>query len=72
MSIVNAAPVEQTFNIKLIFRLSIFQVGSAMGDILLAGVWNRIVISDFNLPAWPVGLLIAMRYLLMPLSFLGW
>ena len=57
-----------SFNIWRIFRLSTFQIGSAMGDIVLAGVWNRIVIADFGLPAWPVGLLIAMRYLITPLS----
>jgi BCD family chlorophyll transporter-like MFS transporter len=39
-----------------------------MGDIVLAGVWNRIMISDFGIPAWPVGLLIAMRNLLAPIS----
>ena len=53
---------EQTFSIWRTLRLGTFQVGSAMGDVLLAGIWNRIVISDFGLPAWPVGLLIAMRY----------
>lgn len=56
------------FNIWRIFHLSTFQVGSAMGDILTAGVWNRILISDFGIPAWPVGLLIASRYFLAPIS----
>ncbi|MCB8960386.1 MAG: BCD family MFS transporter [Ardenticatenales bacterium] len=59
---------EQTFSIWRTLRLGTFQVGSAMGDVLLAGIWNRIVISDFGLPAWPVGLLIAMRYFMTPLS----
>ena len=59
---------EPRFSIWLTLRLSTFQIGSAMGDVLTAGVWNRIMIADFGLPAWPVGLLIALRYLLSPLS----
>ncbi|HZD10733.1 MAG TPA: BCD family MFS transporter [Candidatus Binatia bacterium] len=56
------------WRLGLILRLCTFQIGSAMGDILTASVWNRIMISDLGLPAWPVGLLIALRYLLSPLS----
>ena len=59
---------EPTFSIARTLRLSSFQIGSAMGDILLAGVWNRIMISDFNVPATAVGLLIALRYFMTPLS----
>lgn len=77
------AETVRPFNIWRIFRLSTFQIGSAMADILTAGVWNRIMISDFGIPAWPVGLLLAMKYLLAPVSlwvgnrsdniqFLGW
>lgn len=39
-----------------------------MGDILVTSVWNRIMIVNFGFPALPVGLLIALRYLLSPLS----
>ncbi len=49
-------------------RLSSFQIGSAMGDILITSIWNRILITNFGIPATPVGLLIALRYLLSPLS----
>ena len=49
-------------------RLSTFQIGSAMGDILITSIWNRILIVNFGIPATPVGLLIALRYLLSPLS----
>jgi len=49
-------------------RLSSFQIGSAMGDILITSIWNRILIVNFGIPATPVGLLIALRYLLSPLS----
>ncbi len=49
-------------------RLSSFQIGSAMGDILVTSIWNRILIVTLGIPATPVGLLIALRYLLSPLS----
>ena len=49
-------------------RFSSFQIGSAMGDILITSIWNRILIVNFGIPATPVGLLIALRYLLSPLS----
>jgi BCD family chlorophyll transporter-like MFS transporter len=39
-----------------------------MGDILVTSIWNRIMITHFELPAAPVGLLIALRYFLAPLS----
>ncbi|MDX1413174.1 MAG: BCD family MFS transporter [Candidatus Promineifilaceae bacterium] len=49
-------------------RLSSFQIGSAMGDILVTSIWNRIMISNFGIPAAPVSLLIALRYFLAPIS----
>ena len=49
-------------------RLSTFQIGSAMGDILVTSIWNRIMISNFGIPAAPVSLLIALRYFLAPIS----
>ncbi len=39
-----------------------------MGDILVTSIWNRILISNFGIAAAPVSLLIAMRYLISPLS----
>ncbi len=57
-----------TFSLGQTLRLSSFHVGSAMGDILATSVWNRVLISDLGLPAGPVGLLIALRYLLFPIS----
>ncbi len=56
------------FSLGRVIRLSTFQIGSAMTDIFTAGVWNRIMISDFNIPAWPVGLLLALRYFMAPVS----
>jgi BCD family chlorophyll transporter-like MFS transporter len=56
------------YSVLRILRLSTFQIGSAMGDILMGGIWNRIMISDFGIPAWPVTFLVAFRYLLAPVT----
>ncbi|RIK33385.1 MAG: MFS transporter [Chloroflexi bacterium] len=60
--------IEPRFSWRLLLRLCTFQIGSAMGDILVTSIWNRIMIVNFGMPALPVGLLIALRYLLSPLS----
>jgi BCD family chlorophyll transporter-like MFS transporter len=60
--------VKKPFSYWRLMRLSSFQIGSAMGDILVTSIWNRVMISNFGIPATPVGLLIALRYLLSPLS----
>ena len=39
-----------------------------MGDILVTSIWNQVMISNFGIPAAPVSLLIALRYLVAPLS----
>ncbi|MEM7031767.1 MAG: BCD family MFS transporter [Chloroflexota bacterium] len=57
-----------SFSMLHTLRLSTFQIGSAMGDILVTSIWNRIMITNFGMPATPVSLLIALRYLLSPLS----
>lgn len=57
-----------SFSLWRLLRLSSFQIGSAMGDILVTSIWNRVMISQFGIPAAPVSLLIALRYLLSPLS----
>jgi BCD family chlorophyll transporter-like MFS transporter len=57
-----------SFSLWRLLRLSSFQIGSAMGDILVTSIWNRVMISQFGIPATPVSLLIALRYLLSPLS----
>jgi BCD family chlorophyll transporter-like MFS transporter len=58
----------EPFALWRVLRLSTFQIGSAMGDILVTSIWNRIMISNFGITAWPVGLLIAFRFFLSPLS----
>jgi BCD family chlorophyll transporter-like MFS transporter len=59
---------EKRFTLWRGLRLSSFQIGSAMGDILITSIWNRILITEFGIPATPVSLLIGLRYLLSPLS----
>lgn len=49
-------------------RLGTFQIGSAMGDILVTSIWNRVMIANFGIPAAPVSFLIAIRYLIAPIS----
>lgn len=59
---------EPTYSPIHTLRLSTFQIGSAMGDILVTSIWNRILISSLGIAAAPVSLLIALRYLISPLS----
>ena len=59
---------ERPFSLPLTLRLSSFHIGSAMADILLATVWNRVMISDLGVPAWLVALLLGLRYFLSPIS----
>lgn len=59
---------EKRFNVLLILQLSSFHIGSAMCDILLATVWNRVMIADLGYPATVVGFLLALRYFLSPLA----
>jgi BCD family chlorophyll transporter-like MFS transporter len=56
------------FRMARLLRLATFQIGSALGDILVTSIWNRIMINELGMNAAPVGLLIALRYLLAPLS----
>ncbi|MFZ1399207.1 MAG: BCD family MFS transporter [Candidatus Promineifilaceae bacterium] len=64
----NSEQNQLSFSIWRLLRLSSFQIGSAMGDIIVTSIWNRMMISQFGIPAAPVSLLIALRYLLSPLS----
>lgn len=50
------------------FKIGSFHIGSSITDVLLSGVWNRVMISDLGVAAWPVSLLLAARYLLAPLA----
>lgn len=56
------------FSIARSFKLGSFHIGSSLGDLLTSAVWNRILISDLGIAAWPVALLSALRYFLAPLT----
>lgn len=56
------------FSVLRSFKLGSFHIGSSMTDVLLSGVWNRVMITDLGLAAWPVSLLLALRYFLAPLA----
>lgn len=60
----NAENLSMSRNVKI----SLFHVGSSMADILTAGVWNRIAITELGLAATPIALLLSLRYFLAPLS----
>ncbi|MBP7997879.1 MAG: BCD family MFS transporter [Chloroflexi bacterium] len=49
-------------------RLTTFQIGSAMAEILTASVWNRVMVVDLHMDAAPVAFLLALQYLLVPIS----
>lgn len=67
VSSLTAAPGQ--FSVWRTLRLGSFQIGSAMADILTASVWNRVMIADLGVPATPVGFLLALQYLLVPVAF---
>ncbi|NTV64381.1 MAG: BCD family MFS transporter [Oscillochloris sp.] len=59
---------QERLNMGRTLKIGSFHIGSSLSDILLSAVWNRILISNLALPAGPVALLAALRYLLAPLS----
>lgn len=59
---------EQRFSVWRSLKIGTFHIGSSLTDLLTSAVWNRILIADLGVPAWPVSLLVALRYLLAPLT----
>jgi BCD family chlorophyll transporter-like MFS transporter len=59
---------DQRLNVPRTLKLGTFHIGSSFIDLLTSGVLNRVLITDLALPATPVALLSALRYLLAPLS----
>jgi BCD family chlorophyll transporter-like MFS transporter len=59
---------EPRFSVWRSLKLGTFHIGSSFADLLTSAVWNRILISDLGIAAWPVALLSALRYFLAPLS----
>jgi MFS transporter, BCD family, chlorophyll transporter len=56
------------FSVWRSLKLGSFNFGSALVDILTASVWNRLMIVDLGVSATAVSILLALRYLLAPLS----
>lgn len=59
---------EKQFSIRRSLKLGTFHIGSSFSDLLTSAVWNRVLISDLGIAAWPVALLSALRYFLAPLT----
>lgn len=57
-----------SFSIGRSLKLGTFHIGSSLTDLLTSAVWNRILIADLGIAAWPVALLTSVRYLLSPLT----
>ena len=58
---------EPKFSIWRSLKLGTFHIGSSFADLLTSAVWNRVLISDLGIAAWPVALLSALRYFHAPL-----
>ncbi len=59
---------DEDFRFLRTVKIGTFHIGSSAVDILVSGIWNRVMIVDLGTAAWPVALLSALRYLLAPLS----
>ena len=59
---------EPGFSVWRSLKLGSFHIGSSFADLLTSAVWNRILIADLGVAAWPVALLSALRYFLAPLT----
>jgi BCD family chlorophyll transporter-like MFS transporter len=57
-----------SFSLRRTVKLGSFHIGSSMSDLITSAVWNRILIADLGVVAWPVALLSALRYFLAPLT----
>src|SRR6266498_239488 len=62
------APAEENLSIGRNLKIGLFHLGSSMADIIITGLWNRIMISDLHYAATPISLLISLRYFLAPLG----
>jgi len=56
------------FSLPRAVKLGAFHIGSSAADLLVSAIWNRVMIVELGVVAWPVALLSALRYLLAPLS----
>ncbi|MEZ4670126.1 MAG: BCD family MFS transporter [Anaerolineae bacterium] len=58
--------VEQNLPVGRNMKIGLFHLGSGMADVIITGVWNRVMISDLGYAATPVSLLTSLRYFLAP------
>ena len=63
-----ASTAGQDFRLARAIKLGSFHIGSSMSDLISSAVWNRIMIVDIGVVAWPIALLSASRYFLAPLT----
>ena len=59
---------EQNLSVGRNMKIGLFHLGSGMADVIITGVWNRVMISDLGYAATPVSLLTSLRYFLAPLG----
>jgi BCD family chlorophyll transporter-like MFS transporter len=62
---------EAEFRLGRTLKIGTFYIGSSMTELLTSAIWNRVMIVDLGLMAWPVALLAALRYLLAPFSMVA-
>lgn len=62
---------QQKLPVWVLLKLGLFHVGSAMIDLLVVSIWNRVMIVELGVPATPVGLVTSLPNLLMPLFVWG-
>lgn len=59
-------PETDNLSVARNLKIGFFHLGSGMSDVLINGVWNRIMISDLGFAATPISLLVSLRYFLAP------
>lgn len=59
---------QPAFSLWRALKLGSFHIGSSLTDLLTSAVWNRVLIVELGVAAWPVALLSALRYLLAPVT----
>lgn len=63
--------VQQKLPLWVLLKLGLFHVGSAMIDLLVVSIWNRVMIVELGVAATPVGLVTALHNFLTPLFVWG-
>lgn len=59
---------DQNLSLARNSKIGLFHLGSGMADVIVAGIWNRVMISDLGFSAAPISILLALRYFLTPLG----